>query len=306
MHNHTHILNNSSNLGSEDTGSTLSDSIQSYLLRLEAEGKSPRTLESYSRVLSKIQNITGKPIEKLEEEDIYRTWALLRRKGYSSSTRHLYGSVLKGFLKHIGRTDLADRVKSERVTWLPREPPNIEDMDRLGAACQTSEEKALLLVLYSTGLRLRELLGDEKKGTDPVYVEEIDWTNRRIRLKGGKGRGRQGEDYVYFMLLDQNTIKAIEQYTQGRLGPLFQFSPRRAQKIIKTLGERCGIKLTPHLLRHASATHLLRMGVGIAHVSKHLRHRSLETTQCYTQITGEDMEAVREALKKTLALKAMS
>jgi integrase/recombinase XerD len=135
-------------------------------------------------------------------------------------------------------------------------------------------------------------------------LKDIDWDRKRVRLRGGKGSGPTGEEaYAYFMLRDEESLTAIRRYTawRGDTGPIFMISPRKAQALVKRAGERCGLHLTPHLLRHACATHLLQLRVGIAHVQTQLRHKSIETTRRYTRITGEDMEQVRERLKEASA-----
>lgn len=280
-----------------DAGATTSES---FLLHLEAERRSPRTIDSYRRILRKAASIAEKDLSTFSRLDIDKVRAWMRRTGYSDSTRHLTSCVLRGFFKHIGRTDLVDSIKLESVSWLPREPPTISQIGQVIASAKTWEEKALILLLYSTGLRLRELIGDVTKGTRPISLEDIDWQRRRIRIRGGKGSGPSGkEDYVYFMLMDDETIQAIKKYTDGRhTGPIFRISARRVQALVKRIGTRCGVHLTPHLLRHASATHLIQKDVGIVHVQTHLRHKSIETTRRYTRITGEDMEAVRKRLKE--------
>ncbi|MBU0466575.1 MAG: tyrosine-type recombinase/integrase, partial [Nanoarchaeota archaeon] len=68
------------------------------------------------------------------------------------------------------------------------------------------------------------------------------------------------------------------------------------QKVLKELGKRVGIRVTPHMLRHSFATHLLEQGTDIRHIQKLLGHSDLSTTEIYTKVSNKDLSKIKSPL----------
>jgi tyrosine recombinase XerC len=161
-------------------------------------------------------------------------------------------------------------------------------------------DRAILEMLYSTGMRVSELVSGDLVDLDfkeemltvrgkgnrerlvPVGVPAVEavrnWLDQRLQLIAKRaGRGRPVEKDALFL--------------NGRGGRL---SVRSVERMVKMYGERAGILqiVTPHALRHSFATHLLEMGADLRSVQELLGHASLSTTQRYTHLTLDHLSAV--------------
>ena len=147
-------------------------------------------------------------------------------------------------------------------------------------------DKVILSILYSSGLRVSELVN--------LLINDIDFDERTIRIRGKGDKDR-------IVLFDKDTKELIEQYLNIRDSDseyLFinkngnKLSSRYIQLMIKKYAKEAGIekKVTPHILRHSFATHLLKNGVDIRAIQQLLGHASLSTTQIYTSV---DMDTLK-------------
>ena len=161
-------------------------------------------------------------------------------------------------------------------------------------ATRTPAERALATVLYSSGLRVSEVAR--------LRREDLDSDRGLIHVRAGKGRkdrytllsdraAEEAEIHARFLPDDTPWL-----FPGGKDGsPLTQ---RSIQKIIGRLGERAGIrkKVTPHVLRHSFATHLLESGTDIRFIQDLLGHASTRTTQIYTHVSRKDLARIRNPL----------
>jgi integrase/recombinase XerC len=161
-------------------------------------------------------------------------------------------------------------------------------------------DRAILELLYSTGMRVSELVSrsladldfteevltvrgkGKKERLVPVGSPAIEavrgWLPQRLQLiEQRAGRGREVEKEALFL--------------NGRGSRL---TSRSVERLVKTYGERAGITqtVTPHALRHSFATHLLEMGADLRSVQELLGHASLSTTQRYTHLTLDHLSDV--------------
>lgn len=163
----------------------------------------------------------------------------------------------------------------------------------MGATFQEKRDRAILELFYSSGLRVSELVG--------VNVGDIDLATGMVRVLG-KGRkerlvpvGRPAVDSI------QDYMKARNQVTQGGPnGPLFinrqggRLTVRSVERQVKKYLQLSGIqkKVTPHMLRHSFATHMLNHGADLRGIQELLGHSSLSTTQRYTHVTIDQLMEV--------------
>jgi integrase/recombinase XerC len=176
-----------------------------------------------------------------------------------------------------------------RPRRLPRTLPNLDlnaALDRLAAAGDPAaiRDRALLEVLYSTGLRLSELVGLNRGDVD-----------RGARLLRVRGKGRRER----IVPIGEGALAALDAWrshagTGGRGDePVFvntkgmRLSGRTVQRVTRRrLGEvAAGLGVTPHSLRHSFASHLLDAGADLRAIQELLGHRSLSSTQVYTHVT---------------------
>lgn len=277
-------------------------------LRVE-RGVSSNTQAAYRRDLSKLSEFAKaqeKDVLSLEADDLARFIRTLRQNGLSPRSVARTLVAVRGFYKFLiqdgyTRLDPSANLESPK-SWqtLPRflTPDEVE---RLLSTPDTStltglREKAMLELLYATGLRVSELVNlaptnlnlelgfvtvfgkGSKERAVPLGLVAAQWTKKYLANR--EKVGTAGKISRVLFLSDSGT-------------PL---SRQTAWKIIVSLGERAGIgHITPHLLRHSFATHLLENGADLRSVQMMLGHSDISTTQIYTHITNERL---REIYKK--------
>jgi len=163
-----------------------------------------------------------------------------------------------------------------------------------------ARDRAILEMLYSTGMRVSELVS--RNVADLDFAEEV----LRVRGKGSKERlvpvGRPAIEAVRNWLPQRDVLLA-ERAGRNRAidkAPLFlngrgsRLTSRSVERMVRAYGERAGISqiVTPHALRHSFATHLLEMGADLRSVQELLGHASLSTTQRYTHLTLDHLSEV--------------
>ncbi len=249
----------------------------------------------------------GRPLEEWSQLDgptLTRYLEHLKNQDYASATVARKVASVKGFLQYLFKqrlipADLSKHLISPKVKKnLPRllEP---EDIEKLLAAPtaqrrspKTLRDKALLELLYATGMRVTELVS--------LALNDINLASGSVRVVHGKRRKER------IIPIHPRALEAMEAYLQrGRIHLVkdpneqtvfvnFQGKPLTRQGlwlIIKHYVEEAGITkaVTPHTLRHSFATHLLTGGAKLPDVQKLLGHANVSTTQIYTHLTKEEL-----------------
>jgi integrase/recombinase XerD len=254
---------------------------------LRLRGFSPLTVRNYSFFVEKFMALTKKPTETLSEDDVKSYLASLIANR-SKSTTMLAAAALKFFFNEV----LKKQVTGIKIPKKDKKLPEVltkEEVKLLIDSAETRKSKLMISFLYSSGLRVSELV--KLKTQDVRFEEKIGWA------RGGKG----GKDRM-FILSDQ-LGKELQEYISRKQGD-FIFSKakplttRNVQKIIKRLREKSLItkKVTPHTLRHSFATHLLEAGIDIRLIQTLLGHASLSTTQLYTHVSSEQLKKIQNPL----------
>lgn len=289
--------------------------IVSYLNYIKVEkGLAANTLASYQRDLRKFEAFaekSGLNLESLQREHVVDFLGELYRKGLDSRTvaRHLVS------LRNLFRFALADGVLSSDPT-LNLESPKIrrslprylrmEEIDRLLNQPDPStprglRDRAILEVLYSTGLRVSELVN--------LKVSDFEMRMGCLRCigKGDKERlvpvGRRAVTAVQaylgksrpLLLRSRETWRATPWLFVNRMGN--RLSRIAVWRLLTAYGRRAGIRarLSPHKLRHSFATHLLERGADLRSVQLMLGHADISTTQIYTHVMEERLKQVYKA-----------
>ncbi|OGH72335.1 MAG: hypothetical protein A2921_00755 [Candidatus Magasanikbacteria bacterium RIFCSPLOWO2_01_FULL_43_20b] len=306
---------------------TLSKYLIDFLEYLEIEkNRSQQTVRNYDFYLKRFIGWFGdKSPKKLEAENVrqYRLWLNRLADAHGDSlrknTQNYHLIALRSFLKYLAKRDVRTLAaeKIELMKMPDREVSFLEgsDLNRLLEAplankiqdtnneTQTTgdavlikyRDKAILEMLFSTGLRVSELVGLKK---DKVNLEKEEFT---IMGKGRKSRvvflseqarywlkkyleTRQDMNQYLFVSHDKRSGKTLEQ-------PL---TPRSVQRLVQKYARAAGITkpVTPHTLRHSYATDLLQNGADIRSVQTMLGHSSITTTQIYTHITDKELKNI--------------
>jgi integrase/recombinase XerD len=289
--------------------------IASFLNYIKVEkGLAPNTLAAYDRDLRKFEHFAekrGLRLEALSRDHVVDFLGDLYRQGLDSRTvaRHLVS------LRNLFRFALAEGALSADPT-LNLESPKVrrslpsylrmEDVDRLlnqpdPSTPQGLRDRAILEVLYSTGLRVSELVN--------LKVSDLEMRMGCLRCigKGDKERlvpvGRKALAAVQAYLGKSRPL-LLRGREAGRTTPwLFvnrsgnRLSRIGVWRLLTAHGRRAGIRarLSPHKLRHSFATHLLEGGADLRSVQLMLGHADISTTQIYTHVMEERLKQVYKA-----------
>lgn len=292
--------------------------IINFLEYLEVDrGRSPRTIQNYDFYLRRFATWAKHPKpSEITRETIhaYRLWLNREIPGrdedlIKKSTQNYHLIALRSFLKYLSRHDVKS-LPAEQIE-LSKAPSRIvsfleqDELDRILAVPSRESEglvalrdKAILELLFSTGLRVSELAN---LNIDGVYLKRDEFT---VRGKGDKPR------VVFLSDAAKEAIKAYlgkrrdaspflfvshDRAKGGRenAGPL---TPRSIQRLVERYAKAAGItkRITPHTLRHTFATDLLMNGADIRSVQSMLGHASITTTQIYTHVTNEHLKDVHK------------
>ncbi len=286
-----------------------------FLEYLEIEkGHSLKTVENYDRYVKRFINFSkiSKP-EDITDELVrkYRLW-LNRQNGVSGGeikkkTQNYYLIGLRSFLKYMVKRGIkslsADKI--ELVKTHPRDIDLIDEneLERLlnsitGETLKNLRDKAILELLFSTGLRVSELCS---LNNDSINLNRDEFS---IRGKGEK---------VRVVFLSAVAKIALKKYLKLRVDmdeAMFvrvsknkdnnnsaRLTQRSVERIVKHYAVKAGIskKVTPHIIRHSFATDLLQNGADIRSVQAMLGHSNISTTQVYTHVTDKQLREVHQA-----------
>lgn len=287
--------------------------IQRFLDYIAVErGLSANTVASYGRDLSQFASFLDKrgvtELTKIDNDCMVAFLGLLSKEKYASTSTARKVSSIRGFIKYL----CAERIieKSPLRTFETGKPPHrlpkSLDVDELSRLLDSPDihndlglrDKAMLETLYASGLRVSELI--------TLRAEDV---NLKMGFLRCIGKGNK-ERVVPIGEIASEYISAYIDRVRGRLAGL-----RRSEylflsklggpmsrvmfwKIIKKYAAQAGItkSITPHMLRHSFATHLIERGADLRSVQEMLGHASIATTQVYTHVTRDHL---REVYKET-------
>ena len=281
--------------------------VDAYLDHLNLErGLSAHTVASYRLDLTQFaEGARVSTVEQVDRKGVTAYLADRRRAGISPSSTARFLSALKGLYRFLQLNKWHDRNPAEEVDapkrW--RTLPHylsVEEVDRLLAAPDTAapnglRNRAMLEVLYATGLRVSELvtLKLDQIAEDPPLLRVIGKGNKERLVPMGKDAWRLLNDYLSQVRPRQNKALSSHVFLNNRGGPLTR---QRFWQIVKGYALKAGIErpLHPHVLRHSFATHLLENGADLKSLQMLLGHADITTTQIYTHITEERLKKVYE------------
>jgi tyrosine recombinase XerC len=282
----------------------LSGYIEHFIRWLADEkGYSRHTIINYKRDLLEFAKIVGENVSlhTLDAHIIREYVYSLNIKNKSSSVARKL-SALRAFFKFLQQDGLLSQNPMSTIS-MPKQEQHIPvflSVDEVFALLESprleetfgARDRAILELLYSTGIRVSELVG--------CNMTSLDLTNEMVRVKGKGNRERlvpMGEPAVkalrlYFAKRDELLRNHIQQGKKIDRDAVFlnnrggRITSRSIERLIAEYGRKAGIDkpVTPHVLRHSFATHLLEMGADMRSVQELLGHASLSTTQKYTHL----------------------
>ncbi|MBK6446360.1 MAG: site-specific integrase [Bacteroidetes bacterium] len=266
-----------------------------YLNKLEELRYSGNTIKTYKNAFEEFVNYyPNHKLEEIEENLItdYLRYLVVDRKVSTSyqnqainSIKFYYERVLKGERKVY----YVDRPRKEQVLPVVLSE---EEVAKLIQVTENLKHRTILMLAYSTGMRLNELLN--------VKIKDIDSVRMQIRIEEGKGKKDRYAQLskVLLIVLRQyfKEYKPKEWLIEGVVGG--KYSPRSVQQIMKDALKKAGIKkkASVHTLRHSYATHLLENGVDLRYIQVLLGHESSKTTEIYTHVTTKGFDQIKNPL----------
>ncbi len=312
--------------------------ITDYLEYLEVErGRSELTIKNYDFYLRRFADWAKHPAPEKITDDLvhkFRLWLNRAVEGREAatlkkSTQNYHLIALRSFLKYLARKDIRS-LAPEKIELARQEMRQVEfleadELDRLlaqplgnptqsplrpderpfglvgkggGRSLVALRDKAILELLFSTGMRVSEL---SKLKIENINLSRDEFT---VRGKGGKlrvvflsstakdalrdylGKRRDPSPYLF---VGHDRAKSRREQTGG-------LTPRSIQRLVERYAKAAGITkhITPHTLRHTFATDLLLGGADLRSVQSLLGHASITTTQIYTHITNTQMKEVHK------------
>ncbi len=298
----------------------LNDLKRQYLEYLEIEkGRSLRTVTNYDRYLSRFLDNTGLTSPSDITDDTVREFRLwLNRQGtgkkqagieqtLKKKTQNYYLIALRGFLSYLAKRKIEslppNRIELAKVGDRSLDLITKAELERLldapeGKDLKSLRDKAIVELLFSTGLRVSELVG---------LPRDLDLTKDEITVRG-KG------DKVRIVFLSEHAKATLHEYLDKRddmddalfisLAPqkksssddTLRLTTRSVERIVKHYATKAGIskKVTPHVIRHTFATDLLENGADLRSVQALLGHANVSTTQIYTHVTDKHLKEIHK------------
>ncbi len=249
---------------------------------LKLRGFSEKTLKAYIFFNEKFLSFIKKKPEDVNETDIKSYLASLIDK-YENSSTNLAFSALRFFYETMLKKDLKNIVVPKRDKKMPVVLTKDEIKIMIESA-RNKKSKLIIKFLYSTGLRVSELVNVKKN--DIEIKEKIGWVR--------KGKGNKDRIFI----LPESLTEELNEIMKAESDILFPVTTRAIQKIVKNTLRRAKItkKVSPHTLRHSYATHLLESGVDIRKIQELLGHSNLQTTQIYTHVSTEELKKIKSPL----------
>ncbi len=259
---------------------------------LKLRGFSERTVDTYVRHNKLFLEAIKKQPEEVTEDDVKNYMAdLMAVKKLSGKTVSLKKSALKFLYDEMMKKGIVN-IKTPKTSKQIPEVLSREEIKKLIDAAPTSKTRLIIKLLYSTGLRVSELVNLKVK--DLSLEEKEGWVRRG---KGAKDRFFTLSPLIIDDLKNHiSTLDTPNEYLfPGKKNTL---SPRNIQKLLEKSAEKACIakRVNPHKLRHSFATHLLDSGVDIRFIQECLGHSSLSTTQIYTHVSKEQLKKIKYPL----------
>jgi integrase/recombinase XerD len=256
---------------------------------LKLRGFSPMTIRNYGFFVDKFLSRAGKSPEDLTEDDA-KVYLSELFEDKSKNTIMLAAASLKFFYQEILGKEFGKIKMPKKDKKLP-EVLTREEVKNLINSSDNRKSRLIISFLYSSGLRVSELVNLKKEDLD--FNERTGWVR--------KGKGSKDRIFTISQGLSDELKQFIEEKGQDGAYLFSKNKPlttRNIQKIIKGTRERAGInkRITPHTLRHSFATHLLEGGTDIRVIQAMLGHASLNTTQVYTHISSDQIKKVSNPL----------
>lgn len=270
--------------------------MQMFLDAKSIEGCSRKTIQYYRLTITKLFEVVTTPVRSISTEEMRRFMTEYHREhNCSKVTLNNYRRNLNSFFawleeeNHILKSPMK-RIHNIKTNKVVKEVISEEEIEKLRDACGNLRDLAILDLLYSSGMRIGELVNLNRKD---INLDDLECV---VFGKGGKERR------AYF---DAKTKHDLEKYLASRDdddpalfvsldSPHVRLALGRIEQIFRGLGRSIGIRVHPHKFRRSMATRALNKGMPIEQVQKLLGHNQLDTTLIYAQVSQDNVKSAHQ------------
>ena len=270
--------------------------LQMFLDAKSIEGCSQRTIKFYQYSIQAMFRMVTTPVRSISTEEMRRFMTEYQREhNCSKVTLNNYRRNLNSFFawleeeNHILKSPMK-RIHNIKTNKVVKEVISEEQIEKLRDACDNLRDLAILDLLYSSGMRIGELVNLNRKD---INLDDLECV---VFGKGGKERR------AYF---DAKTKHDLEKYLASRDdddpalfvsldSPHVRLALGRIEQIFRLLGRSIGIRVHPHKFRRSMATRALNKGMPIEQVQKLLGHNQLDTTLIYAQVSQDNVKSAHQ------------
>lgn len=267
---------------------------EKMLFEMELRGYSPQTQKHYLNHIRLLEKYMGKPPDQITSEEIKLFLHYRIKKGISYSNVDISCNAFKLMFNSVLNRDFSDNVivrpkKHKKLPYVLSKEEILSILDHISYL----KHKTILLTIYSSGLRISEVLN--------LSCTDIDSKNMLIRVRNGKG----GKDR--FTILGKENLVMLRHYWTvfkpkyilfpGKC-PDKPLAARNIQQVFKAAKEKAGISkpVSVHSLRHSFATHLLENNTDLRTIQVLLGHASINTTCIYLHLSTNRLSSVKSPL----------
>lgn len=264
----------------------LSSDVKKLMFEMEYRNFSTSTISTYCDCMMVLEAKINKPLHTITTEELKSfLHFLLTEKKSSVSYINQNISAFKIFTQDVLKQPW-DGIKIKRPRREKKLPTvlSVNEVENLLSSTRNLKHRAMLMLMYSAGLRKSELLQMKPKAID----------SERMVVNITQGKGRKDR----LSILSPKTLEILRLYYQVERPKIYLFEPngnpgmcisdRTLDHIVKKNAQKAGIKkdISSHTLRHSFATHLLEAGVNLRLIQEFLGHTSLKTTSIYLHLTN--------------------
>ncbi len=263
-----------------------------YMELLEIKRYSNSTIKTYSHYFNEFQyHFYNQELEDISNKEINEyILKLIKEEQISGSQQNQRINAIKFYYEKVLKRPKT-RIEIERPKK-SRELPEIlskEEVKKIINSTNNLKQKAMLLMIYSAGLRRSELLN--------LQVKDINSKRMMLKITGAKGKKDR------YSILSEAMLKTLRVYFKEYHPKKYlfegidhgQYSASSLQQTLKQAVARAGIKrrVYLHMLRHSFATHLMEQGTNIRLIQDILGHESIKTTEIYTHVSNQELRLIK-------------
>ncbi len=268
------------------------DRYQNLLIQKRYSENTQKIYQNYFKAF--ILNFNNSNIDELTTDDINKyILQLIQTRNISISQQNQRINAIKFYYeKVLGREKQYYELHRPKKEYKLPKVLSKEEVKIILDSCNNLKHKCILMLIYSGGLRRTELIN--------LRISDIDSKRMVINIIGGKGK----KDRI--TLLSENLLQYLRQYYKQYKPKRYLFegqnsnkySPTSIANVLKKASKKARIKknVTPHMLRHSFATHLLEQGTDLRYIQELLGHESSKTTEIYTHISKKAIDKIKNPI----------